>query len=106
MPSPKYSVNGKLIAQPQKGQELLGYLLEAAHEMENLPECYCYIVGMNPAEPDAVYVYEVWESEAAHDVSLQLPVFANLIQKARPIIAGMEDFPSLTIFGGKASHLG
>lgn len=63
------------------------------------------IVGTNPDEPEAVYIYEVWESAAAHAASLQMPVFAALIQKARPMIAGMEDLPSLQIHGGKAKPL-
>ena len=98
----KYGVNGKIIATAGARAQIQKYLLEAAEEMKNLPSCHCYIVGINPDEEDAVYVFEVWENEEAHQAALKQRVFQDLIAKARPFIAGMEDFPSLTIVGGKA----
>ena len=98
----RHSVYGSLTAQPGKGEELRGYLLEAAREMEQMEDCYCYIVGVKDDEPDSVYVFEVWESPDAHRASLSMDVFRNLIEKAKPIIVDMQDYPSLTILGGKA----
>lgn len=97
----KFSVYGNLVATPGHGEELLTYLLEAAEGMKAIDNCDCYIVGTNPDQPEAVYVFEVWENEAAHKASLQLPVFRELIDKAKPIIAGMNDYPNLVIKGGK-----
>lgn len=45
--------------------------------------------------------HEVWEDEEAHQNSLSLDVFKELITKAKPIITGMSDYPSLIIKGGK-----
>lgn len=98
----RFSVSGKLVAKDGKGKELLSYLLEAAKEMEKVENCYCYIVGINETEPDSVYVYEVWENKDAHHASLNIPVFRNLIVKAKPIIRDMKSYPELTIVGGKA----
>lgn len=97
----KYSINGYITAMTGKREELLKYLLEAAHEMKHLTTCQCYIVGTQDDEPDNVYVFEVWDSEEAHKVSLTLPIFQELIQKAKPIIAGLKSFPALKIHGGK-----
>jgi quinol monooxygenase YgiN len=97
----KYSINGYIQAIPEKREELLGYLLEAAKEMNTLETCHVYIVGVNDEESDNVYVYEVWDSEEAHKASLSLPVFQTLIQKARPIIAGLKSYPALRVYGGK-----
>ncbi|EHN58750.1 hypothetical protein OKIT_0639 [Oenococcus kitaharae DSM 17330] len=60
---------------------------------------------MDPHEPDAVYVYEVWENEAAHNDSLKLPAVRNLIKAAGPILdrRQLESSSNLTIYGGKAS---
>ena len=99
----KFAVNGKLIAIRGKRDALTEYLLSAAQKMESLDTCYCYIVGVDPEDGDAVYIFEVWENEAAHQAALQMDVFQRLIDEARPLIAGMEDFPSLQILGGKAS---
>lgn len=96
-----YSVNGSLSAMEEKREELLAYLLEAASEMENVKECYIYSVGIDPTDEQKVYIYEVWQSKEAHQNSLSLDVFKNLISKAKPIITGMEDYPTLTIKGGK-----
>lgn len=96
-----FSVNGSLSAAPGKRDELLQYLLEAAEEMEHVENCYIYSVGIDPEDNAKVYVYEVWEDQAAHQASLQLDVFKNLITKARPIITDMADYPNLVIKGGK-----
>ena len=76
---------------------------EVVKEMQNLDTCFCYILGEKADEPNSIYIYEVWESEQAHNDSLTLEVFQNLIAKARPIIAGIENLHKLTIFDGKAS---
>lgn len=99
----KYSINGKLTAKEGKGQVLLEILLEASEEMKKVDDCFCYIVGMNKDEADSVYVYEVWEDEAAHKASLELDAVRNLIENALPLIDGMTNSPELVIYGGKAS---
>lgn len=96
-----FSVNGSLTASAGKRDELLQYLLEAAQEMEQVDDCYIYSVGIDPEDDEKVYVFEVWEDQAAHQASLTLDVFKNLITKARPIITDMADYPSLVIKGGK-----
>ena len=96
-----YSVNGSLSAADGKQEELLNYLLEAAEEMKSHDPCLIYSVGIDPEDDTKVYVYEVWQNKDSHQASLQLEVFQNLIAKAKPIIVGMEDYPSLVIKGGK-----
>lgn len=100
-----HHVEGKLLAQPGQGEALLQILLEAARGMEAVEDCFCYLVGTREQKPDAVHVIEVWRDAEAHQASLQMPVFQALIAKARPLIAGMEDVPSLVIHGGKAKAL-
>ena len=100
-----YAVNGKLTALPGEGEKLLAILLDAAKGMENMDGCLCYIVGTDEIKPDTVHVYEVWTDAAAHRASLNMPVFQTLIERARHIIAGMENDPDLRIHGGKASAL-
>ncbi len=34
--------------------------------MQHDPDCELYIVNVSAAEPDAVWVTEVWSSQAAH----------------------------------------
>lgn len=56
---------------------------------------------MNPEFPHHVFILEIWRDEEAHKASLQMDVFKELIQKARPIIVDMKDYPVATLLGGK-----
>lgn len=91
-----YGLSGKFSAQPGKRDELVAYLLQAAELLERNPGCVHYIVSTSD-EPEAVWVYEVWIDEAAHDTSLEPADIRALIQEARPLIAGMSDRTQLSL---------
>ncbi len=81
----KYGLFGKLVAAPGKRDELLGYLSEGT---EAMPGCLLYVLSTSEAEPDAIFIYEAWETKQHHADSLKLPAVQASIAKARPIIAG------------------
>jgi quinol monooxygenase YgiN len=81
----RYGLLGKLIAAPGKRDELIGYLGEGTGQM---PGNILYVLSTSPGEPDAVWIYEVWESRRHHAASLKLPAVQAAIARARPIIAG------------------
>lgn len=97
----KFGLYGKLIAVEGKRDELTKILLDAAHSLNELNECEIYIVNISENEPDSVFVYEVWSNEDAHKASLSLEATQTLIQKAKPIMAGMERISTLIPKGGK-----
>lgn len=101
-----HGVNGRLTAKAGEGGKLLKILMEAAQGMQEVDGCLCYIVGQDAENTDDIWVYEVWKDAEAHQASLQLPVFGKLIEKARPLIAGMENLPGQIVYGGKVSKLG
>lgn len=82
-----YGLIGKFIAADGKRDELIGYLLEGLRDM---PGCLSYIVASDPAEAGTIWVTEAWTDAASHQASLALPQVQTAIQKARPLIAGME----------------
>lgn len=96
---------GKLHAIKGNCHKLLSILLTASKELEDVDNCFCYIVGQDETDLDAVYVYEVWEDKEAHKQSLDLPAIKKLITSAMPILdmSKRESYPDLTIYGGKAS---
>ncbi|MFD1738868.1 putative quinol monooxygenase [Bacillus salitolerans] len=98
----KFGLFGKLIAKDGERETLVNILLEAAESMENLDECEVYLVNVSSDEPNSVFVYEVWKDENAHKASLSLEVTQTLIQRAKPIIAGMERISTLLPIGGKS----
>lgn len=79
-----YGLIGKMTAVPGQRDALIDILLEAASDM---PGCLSYIVATEPADPDAVWVTEVWESEKRHQESLSLPAVQKAISRGRPMIA-------------------
>ncbi|WP_377866696.1 putative quinol monooxygenase [Bacillus sp. R86525] len=60
-----------------------------------------YIVSTSDDEPNAVYVFEVWDSEDAHQASLTLESTQNLIKREKPLITGAERISTLNTRGGK-----
>jgi quinol monooxygenase YgiN len=81
----KYALFGKMVAAPGRRDDLIGYMSEGAAAM---PGCLLYLLSTSETEPEAVFVYEVWESRQHHADSLKLPAVQAAIAKARPIIAG------------------
>ncbi|MBK1637379.1 hypothetical protein CKO19_16900 [Rhodovulum adriaticum] len=82
-------------------EELLEILLKASKDLEEVKDCYIYLIGVNEEDLTKVFIYEVWKNEEAHKNSLKLPAVQKLIEKAKPIIKDMDSFPTLIIKGGK-----
>ena len=53
-----------------------------------MPGCLSYIVAKDPTDADAIWITEVWDSEASHKASLSMPSVRKAIERAKPIIAG------------------
>jgi 8-oxo-dGTP diphosphatase len=85
-----YIRSGKLIAQPGRRGEFLDILKAAARLVIGLPGCRQYAVHADGEDEDAILVYEIWDSKAAHAASLQDERVRALIAQARPLIAGGE----------------
>lgn len=75
-------LHGRLAAVPGKRDELLAILSEETR----MPGCRLYLVSVDDADPDGVWVTEVWESEDAHTASLDLEQVRERIARARPIL--------------------
>jgi quinol monooxygenase YgiN len=61
---------GKAVAHPGQGEALAGHLLAAAEGLSSDPGCLLYLVNREKADPDTVWVTEVWRSQADLDASL------------------------------------
>lgn len=79
-----YGLIGKMTATPGQRDALAAILLEGTSDM---PGCLSYVVALDPAEADAIWVTEVWDSEASHAASLSLPAVQQAISRGRPLIA-------------------
>jgi quinol monooxygenase YgiN len=83
--SAMYGLIGKMIAKPGQRDALLAILLEGTGGM---PGCRSYVIATDPADANAIWITEVWDTEAHHNDSLQLPQVQAAIARARPLIEG------------------
>jgi quinol monooxygenase YgiN len=97
----RFGLCGIMNAQPGQRDALLGLLLEAAGLVADLPGCEVWIVNTMPDDPDAIWVTEVWRSEAEHAASLTNEDVRAIIARARPLIAGFGERFTLEPIGGK-----
>jgi quinol monooxygenase YgiN len=96
----KFAMYGKLTAHPGQRDAVVQILLKAAELLESAEGCELYIVNVSDEDPDAVWVTELWRDAEAHAASLKFENVLALIQRARPLIAGMEPV-KLRPVGGK-----
>jgi quinol monooxygenase YgiN len=87
----RYALFGKFTAAPGQRDELRDLLLDAAGLVADAPGYETWIVHTSPDDPDGVWVYESWCSEADHDASLTDERVRAIISRAMPLIAGISD---------------
>jgi len=92
-----YGLIGKMIAKPGERDALVSILLEGTGGM---PGCRIYVIASDPADANAIWITEAWDSEAEHDASLQLPQVQAAIARARPLIEGFGERFVTTPVGG------
>ncbi len=80
-----YGLIGKIRATPGQRDALVAILLDGTKAM---PGCRAYIVARDAQDADAIWVTEVWDDQASHQASLQLPTVRDAIARGRPLIAG------------------
>ncbi|MFB9273691.1 putative quinol monooxygenase [Cohnella cellulosilytica] len=96
----KFTMFGQLIARPGQRGELAKLMLESAATLQEMEGCIYYIISESVDEPDALWISELWESEEAHAASLKNENVLAVIQRCRPLIAGVNPV-KLRLLGGK-----
>jgi quinol monooxygenase YgiN len=92
-----YGLIGKMSATPGQRDALAAILLESTQAM---PGCLSYVIAIDPADADALWITEVWDGPASHKASLSLPAVQAAIAKARPLIAGFSNRVETVPLGG------
>lgn len=92
-----YGLIGKMTTVAGKREEFLAILLEGTSGM---PGCLSYVIAKDPKDENALWITEVWDSEASHKASLSLPEVKAAIAKGRPLIAGFSDMVTTIPVGG------
>ncbi len=92
-----YGLIGKINAVQGQRNELISILLEGTQDM---PGCLSYIVAHDPADPNGIWITEVWQDQASHQASLSLPSVRQAIELGRPLIAGFGERYETNPLGG------
>lgn len=80
-----YGVIGQIKAAPGQRDLLISILKE---NETGMPGCRNYLISKDSADPDMIWITEVWDRKEQHEASLKLPSVQDAIARARPIIAG------------------
>jgi quinol monooxygenase YgiN len=92
-----YGLIGKMTAVAGQRDALASILLQGTGEM---PGCLSYVIAKDPADGDALWITEVWDSAESHRASLGLPAVQAAIAQGRPLIAGFSDRVETEPVGG------
>jgi len=92
-----YGLIGKMTAAAGRRDELAAILLAGTSAM---PGCLSYVIANDPADADALWITEVWDSRENHQASLTLPAVKEAIARGRPLIAGFSNRVETTPLGG------
>lgn len=92
-----YGLIGKMTAVAGQRDALAAILLDGTNAM---PGCLSYVIARDPADDNALWITEVWDSQASHKASLSLPAVQAAIAKGRPLIAGFSNRVETVPIGG------
>lgn len=92
-----YGRIGKIVAVEGRREELAAILIDGVGGM---PGCLSYVVANDLEDADALWVTEVWDSEASHQASLSLPSVQEAIRRGRPLIVRFEEGTVTAPLGG------
>ncbi len=96
-----FGLFGKMIANDGKRDALAANLLRAAELMKGVPGCLLYVINTSVDEPNAVWITEIWQDQAAHGASLSMPGVRDLIKETMPLLASAPEGIRFTPIGGK-----
>lgn len=92
-----YGLIGKMKAVPGQRDALISILLEG---VSGMPGCLNYVVAQDPADADAIWITEVWDSQSSHKASLSLPSVKDAISRGKPLIASFDQYIETVPVGG------
>ena len=76
----------QLMTRPNHREELVRILAAATRDM---PGCLGYVIALDAARDDAIWITEVWRDADSHAASLKLPEVQAAMAEGRPLITGM-----------------
>jgi quinol monooxygenase YgiN len=97
----RYGLHGKIKSKAGSSEKLAKLLLDASTLATTAKGCRLYFISKEKADPDTIWITEVWDSKEDHDNSLKDGSIRALISQAMPLIEGVPEMgQELEILGG------
>jgi quinol monooxygenase YgiN len=80
---------------------LVEHMLGAAQLLVDVPGCELYVINTSATDADAVWVTEVWSTQAELDASLTIESVKASVEQVVPLLAGPPDRIDILPVGGK-----
>ena len=87
----------KFIIKEGRREDFLRIMSEGIRDM---PGCHSYILAADAADPDGVWVTEIWDTQESHDAGIGLPHIKAATAEAKPLTVRRDLRVVTTPFGG------
>jgi quinol monooxygenase YgiN len=91
----------QLKAREGQRDALVEHMLGAAQLLVDVPGCELYVINTSATDADAVWVTEVWSTQAELDASLTIESVKASVEQVVPLLAGPPDRIDILPVGGK-----
>ncbi len=85
---------------------LVEHMLSVAQLLAEVPGCELYVINTSAADPDTVWVNEVWSTQAELDASLTIDSVKTSVEQAVSPLAGPPERIDILPLGGKGLGAG
>src|SRR4051794_12509208 len=83
-----FGLIGKMLVVSGQRDVLIDIL---SNGVSGMPGCLSYVIAKDPADADAIWITEVWESAESHKASLAIPSVRDAISRGKPLIASFAE---------------
>ena len=90
----------QLKAREGQRDALVEHMLGAAQLLVDVPGCELYVINTSATDADAVWVTEVWSTQAELDASLTMESVKASVEQVLPLLAGPPDRIDILPVGG------
>ena len=96
----------QLKAREGQRDALVEHMLGAAQLLVDVPGCELYVINTSATDADAVWVTEVWSTQAELDASLTIESVKASVEQVLPLLAGPPERIDILPVGGKGLDAG
>jgi quinol monooxygenase YgiN len=84
----EFAQHTRIQAKPGRGEALRDKFVEAADMQRDNPACELTLVSASPADPDVIFLTEVWASEADHEHARNSPEVQEWAKEMPDLVDG------------------